>query len=377
MSGTSKLRRLQRLAVPVPEVASLLDSLADASILVDAANNILHFNGEAEKFTAFSRNLVLGHPFAEVFEDNPWLVRLLQRTVETSAPHTDRQAVLRYGPDFSGRGGEVPVTATVTPWMSAKGELLGALILLSDRTRLQELERDLLRSDRLASLGTVAAGLAHEIKNPLGAIKGAAQLLERSAADSSSKELSQVVLKETERVNAILENLLRFARHQPAAGESVNLHVVLNEVVQLAALSPAGEGKRFEKLYDPSLPPVRGSGAALKQVFLNLVQNAAEASSPGGLVEVTTRFVGDLALRGAPLGPARGFLQVCVRDEGQGIEPEHLARLFTPFFTTKERGTGLGLVLSHQIVKEHGGFLTVESVRGRGSRFFVHLPRGD
>ncbi len=368
-------RALQTARLP-EELGSLLDSLADAAILVDPRGRIFYFNDEAQKMTALSRTTVSGHAFEEVFEDNPWLTGLLRRTLESREAHTDRSAVLRYGPDLAGRCGDVPVTAAVTPWSDASGRDLGALVLLSDRSRMAELERDRLRSDRLASLGTIAAGLAHEIKNPLGGIKGAVQLLLREARDPQARELLEVISKESGRVNAILENLLRFGRPPAPATETVNLHETLDDVARLVSLSPAGQGRRFQAAYDPSLPAVRGSAGSIKQVFLNLVQNAAEASPPGGLVELSTRYATHVRLREAPGGELRGYCLVSVRDEGPGISPADLSRLFTPFFTTKEQGTGLGLVLSHQILKEHGGFISVESAPGKGTTFLVYLPKG-
>lgn len=357
------------------DVASLLDSMVDALILVDRDGTILYFNDEAERAFSISRTVATAHPFDQVLAGNPWLIKLIDRTLRTNSACTDRNATLRVGPDVTGRASEHPVSAAVTPWHHSDGDYWGALVMLSDRSRVRELQRDLIRNDRLASLGTIAAGLAHEIKNPLGGIKGAAQLLEREIKGTDQAELIQVILKESARVNSIVERLLRFGRPPAVEHQDVNLHVVLNEVVQLVALSETGRDKHFEQIYDPSLPHVTGSHDALKQVFLNLIQNAAEASAPEGRIEISTRYTSDVALRDSG-GSVRGFLQTSIRDYGCGIDPENLLRLFTPFFTTKEKGTGLGLVMSHQIIKEHGGFLTVESIPGEGTTFLVHLPLG-
>lgn len=357
------------------DVASLLDSMVDALILIDRDGTILYFNDEAERVFSISRTSATNQPYQNVLAANPWLLALIARTLGSNTACTDRNATLRVGPDVTGRAGEHPVMATVTPWHHPDGRYWGALVTIGDRSRMRDLQRDLIRNDRLASLGTVAAGLAHEIKNPLGGIKGAAQLLKRELEDTDQADLLDVVLKESARVNSIVERLLRFGRPPQVEEEEVNLHEVLNEVVQLVSLSKAGEEKVFREVYDPSLPPVIGSHDALKQVFLNLIQNATEASRPGGKVEIHSRYTSEMALRDAE-GAIRGFIQVSIRDYGCGIEPENLLRLFTPFFTTKEKGTGLGLVMSHQIIKEHGGFLTVESIPGEGTTFLVHLPLG-
>lgn len=358
------------------QLGALLESLADAAVLIDTSGRILYFNHQAEKLAVLSRTVVVGERYENCFPANQWLVDLIARTLESGQAHTDHHGVIEFGPSATGERGAVPVAASVTPWRDAGGKDQGALVLLSDRTRLATLEHDLIRSDRLASLGTIAAGLAHEIKNPLGGIKGAAQLLRRSNKDPGAYELLEVILNETDRVNAILQQLLDIGRPAQRATGWVNLHQILQDVTRLVGLSEAGRDKHFETRFDPSLPPIRGAADPLKQVFLNLLQNAAEACNEEARIEVFTRIATDIALREAPTGQVRGFLQIGVRDDGPGIPPEDLSKLFTPFFTTKERGTGLGLVVSHQIIKEHGGFLTVESSPGRGTTFTVHLPRG-
>ena len=212
------------------DVASLLDSLVDALVLVDRDGTILFFNDEAERAFSISRTVATGQPYGNMLGGNAWLVTLIARTLETNAACTDRNATLRVGPDVTGRATERPVAATVTPWHHADGRYWGALVILNDRSRVRELQRDLIRNDRLASLGTIAAGLAHEIKNPLGGIKGAAQLLERELRATPHSELIDVILKESARVNSIMERLLRFGRPPAVEHQDVNLHAVLDEV---------------------------------------------------------------------------------------------------------------------------------------------------
>jgi two-component system nitrogen regulation sensor histidine kinase GlnL len=251
---------------------------------------------------------------------------------------------------------------------------VGRLLILRDLTRRRELEtrnRDL---ERLAHLEVLMAGLAHEIKNPLSGMRGAAQiLLDAQSRDARTRECTQIIVEEIDRLNSLLAQLLDLTGSLRMERAAVNIHQLLDRVLKIEGAGRA-EAPRFVRSFDPSLPPVWGDAGRLTQVFLNLIRNALEASQPGAPITLTTR-----AETGYHLGGSNGreqFLSLDIADQGVGIAEGDLPRIFSPFFTTKTGGTGLGLAICQRIVNEHGGVLRVRSIVGRGTTFTVTLPVG-
>jgi two-component system nitrogen regulation sensor histidine kinase GlnL len=289
-----------------------------------------------------------------------------------------RQTRARGEGDFVTRWGKkFPVSATVSPLEDRQGHCVGAIVLLRDIKHRRELEEDLKRADRLALVGTLAAGLAHEIRNPLGGIKGAAQLLRRSIdGDAAVRDFTDIMIREVDRVNQLIEQLLDLSRPAQLSLAPVNIHEILEEVVLLESQTLGDREISIRKRFDPSLPPIRGDRAQLIQVFLNLVKNAFQAMERGGALTLTTRLETDYHVHAQGVGPNR-LIWVDIADEGGGIREEDLPHIFSPFFTTKASGTGLGLATCYRIVKEHGGTIRVESAEGKGSTFKVSLVVAD
>jgi len=280
----------------------------------------------------------------------------------------------------------------------SEDQLLGALVLRDERLREAyssdeiELFRGVAMSigvtlqnsqvyermkerDRLAALGQMAAGLAHEIRNPLGAIKGAAQFLQPTASGlgvadpAGTKEFLNIIVEEVNRLNKIVSQFLDYAR--PYRGEQRQLEVndVIRKTLQLLAKEGAGKGIEVVPTLVDGLPPVRADAEQLLQVFLNLALNAVQAMAEGGRL-----FVSSSIRRATRRGAAAAFLEVRFRDTGVGIPPGDLRNLFIPFFTTKDKGTGLGLPISQRIIENHGGTIEVRSQAGAGATFTVLLP---
>ncbi|MGH7926182.1 MAG: two-component system sensor histidine kinase NtrB, partial [Candidatus Binatia bacterium] len=236
-----------------------------------------------------------------------------------------------------------------------------------------ELEQDLKQADRLAIMGTLAAGLAHEIRNPLGGIKGAAQLLRRAVEDDATlRAYTDIMIRESDRVNQLIEQLLDLSRPWQLNFAPVNIHEILEEVLLLEMHSAPGKSITVKKRFDPSLPPVKGDRAQLMQVFLNLVKNAYEAMERTGILMLTTRLETDFHIRAQGRRRSR-LIWVEIADDGAGIDEETLPHVFSPFFTTKNSGTGLGLATCYRIVNEHGGIIRVESAKRKGTTFKVSL----
>jgi two-component system, NtrC family, sensor histidine kinase HydH len=226
---------------------------------------------------------------------------------------------------------------------------------------IQEAEEAVRRSDRLAALGQLSAGLAHELRNPLGTIKVSSEMLGRSVAAENevAREVAGFITTEVDRCNSLITRFLQFARPLQLQLEKADLAQVLDRAI--VSVEREAPGIAVYKNYAPEIPPFPVDAELLERVFYNLVLNAAQASPPGGAVTVKTR-------------EAEGTAEIAVIDRGAGIDPKHLDNIFNPFFTTKPAGVGLGLAIVSKIVDEHGGKITVESELGKGSVFRVLLP---
>ncbi len=227
--------------------------------------------------------------------------------------------------------------------------------------RLQEAEKAARRSDRLAALGQLSAGLAHELRNPLGTIKASAELLQRNVAAENdvAREMAGFIASEVDRTNSLVTRFLQFARPLKLRRDNADLAQTLDRAI--AQVEREAKGAAIYKNYEPEIAPFPFDAELMERVFYNLILNAVQASPPGGAVSVKTRSAGDA-------------VEIAVIDRGVGIEPHQRDSIFNPFFTTKPEGVGLGLAIVSKIVDEHGGKITVESEPGKGSVFHVLLP---
>lgn len=253
------------------------------------------------------------------------------------------------------------------PLTASDGRSIGSAVLFQDLTRLREMEEAVQRSERLADLGRVAAGLAHEIRNPLASMSGSIEILHGQPGGSDEdRRLMEIVLREAGRLEALVAQFLAFARPAPPRREPADLALLLDETLRVFRNDPVAAGVRI----DAELAEARAAldAGQVRQVAWNLLTNAAQAltregAGAGGRLRVSC-------------GPAPGGVRLCVEDDGPGIAPSDLERIFIPFFTTKPGGTGLGLATVHRIVDAHGGSIRVTSVPGKGARFDVFLPSG-
>jgi len=247
-------------------------------------------------------------------------------------------------------------------------------MIIRDLSRIKDLESTLRRADRLSMLGTLAAGLAHEIKNPLGGIKGAAQLLSLELSeDSSLKDYTRIMIKEVERINFIIEELMDLGNPRPPEIGNVDLARILDDIVLLQKEAARSQNIRFLLKLDPSIPPVQGDENLLTRLFLNLVKNAREAIHHDGEVLIETRIASNYHLTG-PGRRSSPMVDISISDTGCGIAKDELDRIFTPYFTTKSKGSGLGLAISQKIIEDHHGLLKIESSPGEGTTMTVSLP---
>lgn len=258
--------------------------------------------------------------------------------------------------------------------------MLGALMVLTDITALKRLELQIRRSDRLASLGTLSAGMAHEIKNPLVSIKTFAQLLPERYQDSDFREtFSNLIGHEIDRIDSLVNQLLRFARPAKPLLKPMHVHEILEKSLQLVGHRLYQKDIKLTRLWQAEVDTIRADADQLEQVFLNFFINAMDAMRRGGELTVATEIRSEwLSAVGHGNGDGREaageVLQITIRDNGEGIRAEDLSHVFDPFFTTKDYGTGLGLSVVHGIIQEHGGEIEVESVLSKGTAFHILLP---
>ncbi len=233
--------------------------------------------------------------------------------------------------------------------------------LAAANQQIQEAEEAVRRSDRLAALGQLSAGLAHELRNPLSTIKASAEMLNRNVSKENevAREVAGFIASEVDRTNSLITRFLDFARPLQLRTHTADLSQVLDRAVSAAERD--GLQIAIYKNYAPEIPPFLFDAELMERVFYNLIRNAAQATQPGGAVTVKTRLRDDA-------------VEICVIDRGAGIEPQNLSAIFNPFFTTKPEGVGLGLAIVSKIVDQHGGKITVESEPGKGSVFRVLLP---
>ncbi len=351
-----------------PSWASVVAGLAEGLLLLEPGGQIVDANPAAESLIGRPVSQLAGRRLAELgpAAEHAWLDELVATTVREGLARRRAEGDLRR------RGSTIPVSATCAPTYDDSGHLAGAVLMLHDLSFERALQESIRHADRLATLGVLAQGLAHEIRNPLGGIQGAAQLLRASVSDPEHLAALDLIVCEVRRLDGLLEQLRTLGTPSQLRLEPVNIHRVLRDVLALQQHDPGWGEIVLTTEFDPSLPPVRGDAAQLTQVFLNLVKNATESLQGRGRLVVATRLETAFHVRG--LAGRRHYLSVTIADDGPGVAADDRDRLFSPFFTTKPRGSGLGLATCHRIVSEHGGTIVYEPRPGGGATFRVRLP---
>jgi two-component system nitrogen regulation sensor histidine kinase GlnL len=363
----SSLRRGRPAAArpTLPDTAALLAALPSAVIALDRDARLRFVNPAAEQLFGVSSAALLGNPLADfVAPDGPLFS--LAEAVWRSGGSIAEYDVLLEGPRFSAN--------SVTIQGAPAGEGADLVVLtLHERSMADKMDRQLTNRNAARSVTAMAAMLAHEVKNPLSGIRGAAQLLEQDA-DPAGRELTQLICDETDRIVALVDRMEAFSEYAPISRAEINIHEVLDRVRKIAQSGFARHVRIVEE-YDPSLPPVHGDRDLLLQVFLNLIKNAAEAApASNGEIVLTTAFRHGfrLAVLGSE-GRRHLPLMVSVADNGSGIPDDLKPHLFDPFVTTKRNGTGLGLALVAKVIGDHGGVIEFDS-QPRRTVFRVFLP---
>ncbi len=339
---------------------NILDSLSGGVLVVDLDGTITFFNQEAEEITGFEQDKVLGRPYAEIIGLNAGRKLSVLHTLDTGHRLSNREKELQR-PD----GRTTPLGFSTALVRDEAGTTLGALEVFNDLTEVKRLEAEVQRVHTLAALGEMAATVAHEIRNPLGGIAGYAGMLERDlGSEDPNRRLVHKIIEGVARLNRIVSSLLTYTRPLRLNVHPVNLTELVEEATAFFAIDVerSREDIHIERRYADRKLTCRIDPEQLQQVILNLLQNAMQAMPEGGTISVDVHA-----------GNSEGIFTIS--DTGIGMDDDVREKLFTPFFTTKEDGTGLGLVTSKKIIDAHNGQIRVDSEPGRGTQFSISLPQ--
>lgn len=339
------------------DLGAVLHALPTPVLVIDSENRIVLVNTAAEHFLGGSAAMLAGSPLTDTLPSDSPIFQMIESARRQSASLFDYDLLIE-GP----RIGTHVVAIQVSPVSDRPGALV---VSLQERSIANQLHRQLNFKGAARSVTAMAAMLAHEVKNPLSGIKGAAQLLEQNASEDD-RPLTQLICDETDRICKLVDRMEVFTDDRPIEKEAVNIHEVLDHCRRIAE-SGFGRRVRFSERYDPSLPPVLGNRDLLIQVFVNLLKNACEAmeDQPGEIVLSTSYRHG---MRISVAGSEQRLslpLQVSIQDNGPGIPEDMKATIFEPFVTTKRNGSGLGLAFVAKAVADHGGVIEVDSVPRR------------
>ena len=335
---------------------NIVESLNVGVLAIDLEGTVEAWNTRMEQLFGVARNDAVGHPLSELLP--PELVQ------EIATRGDEEQVTGIYKHRLVHQGKSVVINVSITPLVGKSAERIGRLLLFDDVTQRDRMEEQLTQTEKLTSLGLLAAGVAHEVNTPLAVISNYIQMLAKQMPEGDPRHtIIDKIVKQTFRASEIVNNLLNFSRTGPGELADVDLNRVVEETLSLVAHPLKASQIQVVKQLTEGIPPVRGSANKLQQVFLNLFLNARDAMPSGGMLEVRS-------------AAHNGSVEVEVVDTGNGITREHIHKIFDPFFTTKTsgRGTGLGLSVSYGIIKEHAGKIDVRSTPGRGTSFHVEFP---
>jgi PAS domain S-box-containing protein len=344
------------------QMHNILNSIPTGVLTLDSHATLTSLNGAAERILGLPRSDAIGRPLEDLIQADPELVAWVRQALAGDRRTQEADVSLA-------RGGDQRVTIRV--WASDlkgdRGQPEGLVVLLRDVTEMSRLELQLRRADKLAALGTLAAGVAHEVMNPLNALNLNLHLLRQELAAPRRAEAEvtgylDILRAEIQRIHRIVENFLRFSKPPVPETKPLDLNATVERVLSLVAFEAGDRDLAIETELDPGLESISADDGQLSQVFLNVAINALQAMRPGGMLTVRTRV-------------DKNVVEVVFKDTGEGIAPDHLPHLFDPYFSTRPAGVGLGLAIAHRIVEGHHGTIDVDSTLGKGTMVVVRLPR--
>ncbi|EPR2713734.1 TPA: two-component system sensor histidine kinase AtoS [Escherichia coli] len=333
----------------------IIENAADGVIAIDRQGDVTTMNPAAEVITGYQRHELVGQPYSMLFDNTQFYSPVLD-TLEHGTEHVALEI------SFPGRDRTIELSVTTSRIHNTHGEMIGALVIFSDLTARKETQRRMAQAERLATLGELMAGVAHEVRNPLTAIRGYVQILRQQTSDPIHQEYLSVVLKEIDSINKVIQQLLEFSRPRHSQWQQVSLNALVEETLVLVQTAGVQARVDFISELDNELSPINADRELLKQVLLNILINAVQAISARGKIRIQTWQYSD------------SQQAISIEDNGCGIDLSLQKKIFDPFFTTKASGTGLGLALSQRIINAHQGDIRVASLPGYGATFTLILP---
>ncbi len=350
----------------------IVEGINSGLLTIDSGQRLTSFNRAAEEITGYRLSEVYQKRINSVFSG-------LELYPEGKPlPPGARQQIGFQRKD----GKQLYLGCSVSPLRDERGGKLGQIVIFQDLTGLKEMEEEVRRAERLATMGRLAAGMAHEIRNPLASLSGSIQVL-REGLDlkDEDRHLMEIITRETNRLNSLISDFLSFARPSEKKEEKVRIQEIIEETLKAFEQSPGGQrGIKIVKEFDGD-PLLNADSRQLRQVFWNLLLNASQAMPEGGELTINAKCKMQNANMKRKIGsekdlpqPEKDFLEITISDTGVGISEEDLPKIFDPFFTTRDSGSGLGLTIVYKIIESHHGQIKVESTKGKGTTFTILLP---
>lgn len=337
---------------------AIINSLKETIILFDKKATVTYINKSGEELLRKSSKDIIGKKLLQIFDGEKTISPLIKKTISEGRSLRGKSAVLNIGHPIN-------IDFSLSPYF-VNSRTEGAILSISENINITDRE-DYDFDSAIYLLGTIA----HEIKNPLGGIKGAAQLLRNTVPDRSISEHINLIIRETDRLNSILQDYLTICKNPSL--HPVNIHEVMEQALTIMNIPLLKAGVILKRMYDPSLPNIQGDEAKLLQAFLNIIKNAVESMKKGGQLEISTSPSKESFI---DHGKIKRWVLISIKDTGKGIAEKDLKKIFLPFYTKKKSGTGIGLAFTKKVVKDHGGFIRVESRENMGTVFHLYMPFG-
>ncbi|KXG42563.1 PAS domain S-box protein [Tepidibacillus infernus] len=352
ISEQNRLRKVEQHA------KVMLDHISDGVITVDNFGVINGFNRGAEEMTGFKTEEVLGKYYDDVFIKRKTIFTKLTQTLRSGREYSNYKKEMI---DVSGEKVFLMITTRIL--RNEQGKQIGAMGIYKDITLMVELEQQIQRAEKLAVVGELAAGTAHEIRNPLTTIKGFIQVFENELKDNDKKQYIHLVLDEINRINEIIKEMLLLANPSDSFKKWMQINQIIKETITFMSAEGAMYNVELVTDLQEELPLVFIDEGQIKQVFVNMIRNAIQAMKKGGIMEIASLY-----------NPIQQRIEVIFTDHGEGIPEEQLPRVYEPFYTTKHDGTGLGIPVSFRIMKNHDGDLQIFSTQGEGTKVVLFFP---
>jgi PAS domain S-box-containing protein len=341
---------------------NIIESINVGVMVINLHGRITNWNGALEEIYGLKRQNAISRRITEVFEAE--MLRALRALMERAEWQKGEPVNIYKFRAHSADDRELTLNISLAALQSKSAEIEGTLVAIEDVTKRVHLEEQMQQTDKLSSIGLLAAGVAHEVNTPLAGISSYSQMLMQQIPESDPRyQLLEKIHRQTSRASSIVNNLLNFSRVSDSRFAPIEMNRVLDDTIQLLEAQLHNTNIEVARNYSERLPVTPGNAPKLQQVFMNLILNARDAMPGGGRLEISTEYDDQNVI-------------ISFRDTGVGIDPENLARIYDPFFTTKQigKGTGLGLAVSYGVIKDHGGEITVESKVGEGTTFRITIP---